>query len=58
MVAGVGGITKDLRTWLFLPGVVCIGLETNFRVLLPYLRSGKAMLLYLSGQALNLTLCR
>lgn len=54
--AAVGGITKDLRTWLFCLAFVCIGLETNFRVLLPYLRSGKAMVLYLCGQALNLTL--
>ncbi len=54
--AAVNGFTKDVRTWLFCLAFVCIGLETNFRELLPYLRSGKAMTLYLAGQALNLTL--
>ena len=54
--AAVGGVTKDLRVWLFCLAFVCIGLETNFRELMPYLRSGKAMVLYLCGQALNLTL--
>lgn len=54
--AAVSGLTKDLRVWLFCLAFVCIGLETNFRELLPYLRSGKAMVLYCSGQTLNLTL--
>ncbi len=54
--AAVDGITKQLRTWLFCLAFVSIGLETNFRELLPYLRSGKALVLYLCGQALNLTL--
>ena len=54
--AAVDGITKGLRVWLFCLAFVCIGLETNFRELMPYLRSGKALTLYLCGQALNLTL--
>jgi uncharacterized integral membrane protein (TIGR00698 family) len=54
--AAVDGITKQLRIWLFCLAFVCIGLETNFRELLPYLRSGKPLVLYLWGQALNLLL--
>lgn len=54
--AAVSGLTKDLRVWFFCLAFVCIGLETNFRELLPYLRSGKALTLYLVGQAFNLTL--
>ncbi|MCA9190637.1 MAG: putative sulfate exporter family transporter [Planctomycetales bacterium] len=48
--------TKGLRGWLFCLAFVCIGLETNFRELFPYFRSGKPLILYLSGQALNLIL--
>jgi uncharacterized integral membrane protein (TIGR00698 family) len=54
--SAVDGITKQVRTWLFGLAFVCIGLETNFRQLLPYLRSGKPLALYLCGQALNLAL--
>jgi uncharacterized membrane protein YadS len=54
--AAVDGITKQLRVWLFCLAFVCIGLETNFRELMPYLRSGKPLALYLCGQALNLAL--
>ncbi len=50
------GLTKPLRTWLFCLAFVCIGLETNFRELMPYLRTGKPMALYLCGQALNIVL--
>jgi hypothetical protein len=35
---------------------VCIGLETNIRSLLPALSGGKAVLLYLLGQTLNIVL--
>ncbi|MEO8270792.1 MAG: putative sulfate exporter family transporter, partial [Aureliella sp.] len=35
---------------------VSIGLETNFRQLLPYLRGGKPLMLYACGQTLNLIL--
>ncbi len=54
--AAIGKFSKDIRVWLFCLAFVCIGLETNFRELLPYLRSGKALTLYLVGQAFNLTL--
>lgn len=54
--AAVDGLTKQLRVWLFCLAFVCIGLETNFRELEPYLRSGKPLVLYLCGQALNLLL--
>ncbi len=50
------GVTKPLRTWLFCLAFVCIGLETNFRELMPFLRSGKPLTLYLCGQALNVVL--
>lgn len=54
--ATVGGMTKTLRGWLFCLAFVCIGLDTNFRQLLPYFRTGKPMVLYLCGQALNILL--
>ena len=47
---------KPMRDWLFCLAFVCIGLDTNFRELLPYLKSGKPAILYLCGQALNLLL--
>lgn len=50
------GSTKSLRGWLFCLAFVSIGLETNFRELLPYLRGGKPLLLYICGQTLNLVL--
>lgn len=48
--------TKILREWLFCLAFVSIGLDTNFRQLMPYLRTGKPLLLYVCGQALNLLL--
>jgi uncharacterized membrane protein YadS len=54
--AAADGFTKQLRTWLFCLAFVSIGLETNFRQLMPYLRSGKPLVLYLCGQSLNLLL--
>ncbi len=48
--------TVPLRGWLFCLAFISIGLETNFRELAPYLRSGKALTLYVCGQALNLCL--
>jgi uncharacterized integral membrane protein (TIGR00698 family) len=50
------GSTTTLRGWLFCLAFVSIGLETNFREMMPYLRSGKALTLYVCGQTLNLTL--
>jgi uncharacterized membrane protein YadS len=52
----IKGSTKTLREWLFCLAFVSIGLETNFRELSPYLKGGKPLILYLCGQALNLTL--
>nr|WP_235908437.1 putative sulfate exporter family transporter [Roseiconus nitratireducens] len=52
----IKGATKTLRGWFFCLAFVCIGLETNFRQLLPYFRGGKPALLYVCGQSLNLIL--
>ncbi|MCA9131516.1 MAG: putative sulfate exporter family transporter [Planctomycetales bacterium] len=54
--AMIGGSTKTLRGWFFCLAFVSIGLETNFRELLPYLRGGKPLILYVCGQSLNLVL--
>ncbi len=51
-----GGVTSKLRGWLFCVGFVCMGLQTNFRELAPYLASGRPVVLYLLGQSLNLVL--
>lgn len=56
LVDGTINGTKTLRDWLFCLGFVSIGLDTNFRQLLPYFRGGKPLLLYLCGQTLNLCL--
>jgi uncharacterized membrane protein YadS len=50
------GSTVPLRGWLFCLAFVSIGLETNFRELFPYLKSGKALTLYICGQCFNLCL--
>lgn len=52
----IKGSTKTLRGWFFCLAFVSIGLETNFRQLAPYFRSGKPLVLYLCGQTLNLCL--
>lgn len=54
--AVIKGTTKTLRGWFFCLAFVCIGLETNFRQLLPFFKQGKPMWLYLCGQSLNLVL--
>jgi uncharacterized membrane protein YadS len=54
--AVVDGSTKHLRAWFFCLAFVAIGLDSNFRQYLGMLRSGKPVVLYLVGQALNLTL--
>lgn len=51
-----GGITSKLRGWLFCVGFVCMGLQTNVRELAPMLVSGRPVVLYVAGQALNLAL--
>jgi uncharacterized integral membrane protein (TIGR00698 family) len=52
----IGNSTKLLRDWLFCLAFVCIGLDTNFRDLLPQMRGGKPLVLYVCGQSLNLML--
>ncbi len=54
--ASTAGITKPIREWMFCLAFVCLGLDTNFKQLLPYFRSGKPLLLYVCGQALNILL--
>ncbi len=54
--ASIASLIKQLRVWIFCVAFVCLGLETNIREMLPYLRSGKPMILYLVGQSLNLLL--
>jgi uncharacterized membrane protein YadS len=54
--AVIGGTTALVRGWLFCLAFVSIGLESDFRKLWQYLKGGKALTLYLCGQALNLLL--
>ncbi len=54
--AVVDGSTKHLRAWFFCLAFVCIGLESNMRQYAFMLRSGKPIVLYVVGQAFNLTL--
>jgi uncharacterized membrane protein YadS len=49
-------VTKTIRGWLFCLAFVCIGIETNFAELGRHMKGGKPMVLYLSGQMLNLCL--
>ena len=52
----VDGATKQLREWMFCLAFVSIGLESNFREYRHMLASGKPVVLYVCGQALNLML--
>ena len=54
--AVVDGSAKTLRNWCFCLAFVSIGLETNFRSLAYFFHGGKAVTLYVVGQALNLLL--
>lgn len=54
--ATISGATKTLRGWCFALAFVSIGLDTNFRRLAGTLRGGKPLLLYVTGQSLNLVL--
>lgn len=54
--AMIKGSSKTMRGWFFCLAFVSIGLETNFRQLLPQLRGGKPLILYVCGQSLNLGL--
>ncbi|WP_372719069.1 YeiH family protein [Novipirellula sp.] len=48
--------TKGLRNWFFCLAFVSIGLDTRFADLLPQIKGGKPMILYVCGQSLNLVL--
>lgn len=48
--------TKGIREWLFCIAFVCIGLETDFRMLGKFFKGGKPLVLYVCGQAFNLLL--
>ncbi|APZ97029.1 YeiH family protein [Fuerstiella marisgermanici] len=52
----IKGSTKTFRGWFFCLAFVSIGLDTNFRELLPHLKGGKPLILYVCGQSLNLCL--
>lgn len=54
--AATNGCTKSFREWFFCLAFVSIGLETNFRELASYLKGGKALTLYVCGQAFSLLL--
>ena len=50
------GLTKPIRGWLFCLAFISLGLDTNFKQLLPYFRTGKPAVLYICGQTLNIVL--
>ncbi len=54
--AMIKGSTKSFRGWFFCLAFVSIGLETRFKDLLPYLKGGKPLVLYICGQTLNIIL--
>jgi uncharacterized membrane protein YadS len=50
------GFTRIGREWFFALAFTSIGLETNFKEFRPYFKGGKPVLLYASGQTLDLCL--
>ncbi len=48
--------SKAVRTWLFCLAFLCIGLESDFRALARQMAGGRPLLLYWSGQTLNIAL--
>jgi uncharacterized integral membrane protein (TIGR00698 family) len=52
----IGGFTSNIRGWLFCLAFVSIGLSTNFKELRHHFKGGKPLILYLTGQTLNLIL--
>lgn len=52
----IGGLSKNVRGWLFCLAFVSIGLSTNFSVLKKHFSGGKPLILYMVGQTLNLIL--
>jgi uncharacterized membrane protein YadS len=55
-VQSITSVSKPVREWLFCLAFVSIGLGTNFRDYAHMLASGKPVILYVCGQALNLLL--
>ena len=49
-------VVTAIALMIFCLAFVSIGLETNFRLLQPFFKSGKPMVLYVCGQTLNLIL--
>jgi uncharacterized membrane protein YadS len=45
-----------LRSWFFCLAFVSIGLSTNFKSLKHQFKGGKPLVLYITGQAINLVL--
>lgn len=56
LVKATTDVTRQLRTWCFCLAFVSIGLESNFAALARSLKGGKPLVLYVCGQAFNLTL--
>jgi len=52
----IGGLSKNIRGWLFCLAFVSIGLSTNFSVLKKHFSGGKPLILYIVGQTFNLLL--
>lgn len=50
------GISKDFRAWFFCLAFLCIGMDSNFRVLGQQMGGGRPLLLYCLGQSFNLVL--
>jgi len=52
----IGGLSKNVRGWLFCLAFVSIGLSTNFAELKHHFSGGKPLVLYVVGQTFNLLL--
>lgn len=52
----IGGLSKNVRGWLFCLAFVSIGLSTNFAELKHHFSGGKPLVLYVVGQSFNLLL--
>ncbi len=52
----IGGLSKNVRGWLFCLAFVSIGLSTNFAELKHHFSGGKPLILYVVGQTFNLLL--
>lgn len=56
LVDAVKDVEKTIREWLFCLAFVSIGLESNLQEFREQLRDGKALTLYILGQAFNLVM--